>query len=195
MSEEGQTAMIAIAIAAAALAAMLVIHAAAKPGAFRVRRSTRIEAPPEKVRELIDDFHRWASWSPYEDLDPVMRRTYSEPAAGEGAVYTWKSSGRVGAGRMVITESSPSRVVVQWDRAKTHSVARFTLCAANGATEVTWSMEGVGSFLARHTLGREFETGLANLKATVERNWYGPRKPARRAPRRPYRGAIFQPAA
>ncbi|HEX6099206.1 MAG TPA: SRPBCC family protein [Thermoanaerobaculia bacterium] len=183
------------AIVAATLAAVLVIRAAAKPDAFRLRRSTRIEAPPEKIRELIDDFPLWASWSPYEDLDPVMLRAYSEPAAGEGAVYAWKSSGRAGTGRMVITESSPSRVVVHLDRARTHSVARFTLCPANGATLVTWSMEGVGSFLARHLLGRELETGLANLKATVERNWYGPRKPARRAPRRPHRAAIFQPAA
>jgi hypothetical protein len=179
---KGQTAMItAIAVA---LAAVLVIRAAAKPDPFRVRRSTCIEAPPERIRELIDDFHRWASWSPYEDLDPVMKRAYSEPAAGEGAVYAWKSSGRAGTGRMVITESSPSRVVVHLDRSKTHSVAEFTLRPAYGATEVTWSMEGVGSFLAKRTIGRDFETGLANLKATVERSWYGPRKPARRAPRR-----------
>lgn len=177
------------AITAAALAAVLVIRAAAKRDSFRVRRSTRIEAPPEKVRELIEDFHRWASWSPYEDLDPVMRRAYSEPAAGAGAVYAWKSSGRAGTGRMVITESSPSRVVVHLDRAKTHSVAEFTLCPSNGATEVTWSLEGVGSLLTKHTTGRTFETGLANLKATVERSWYGPRKPARRAPRRHLRAA------
>jgi hypothetical protein len=178
---------------AAALAAVLIIRAAAKPGAFRIRRSTRIDAPPEKIRELVDDFHRWASWSPYEDLDPVMRRAYSEPAAGEGAVYAWKSSGRAGTGRMVITESSPSRVVVQLDRANAHSVAEFTFCRADGATEVTWTLEGVGSLLAKLTIGREFEAGLANLKATVERNWYGPRKPARRAPRR-RRSAGFQPA-
>ena len=181
-------------IAAAALVTALVIRAAAKPGTFRIRRSLRIDAPPDKIRELVDDFHRWASWSPYEDLDPVMRRAYSEPAVGEGAVYAWKSTGRAGAGRMVITESSPTRVVVQLDRANAHSVAEFTFRRADGATEVTWTMEGVCSLLTKLTIGREFETGLANLKATVERNWYGPRKPARRAPRR-HRNAGFQPAA
>jgi len=180
---KGQTAMIT-ALAAATIVAVLVIRAA-KPESFRVRRSTRIAAPPEKIRELIDDFHRWASWSPYEDLDPVMRRAYSEPAAGEGAVYAWKSIGRAGTGRMVITESSPSRVVIHLDRAKSHSVAEFTLCRADDATQVTWSMAGVGSLLTRHTLGRDFETGLANLKATAERSWYTARKPPRRAPRRP----------
>jgi hypothetical protein len=171
-------------IAAASLVTIFIIRAAAKPATFRIRRSTHIDAPPEKIRELVDDFHRWASWSPYEDLDPVMRRAYSEPAVGEGAVYAWKSSGRAGTGRMVITESSPSRVVVQLDRANAHSVAEFTFCRADGATEVTWAMEGVCSLLTKLTIGREFEAGLANLKATVERNWYGPRKPARRAPRR-----------
>ena len=183
------------AIAAVALAAVLALRAT-RPGNFQVRRSMRIEAPPEKIRELIDDFHRWASWSPYEDLDPVMRRAYSEPSAGEGAVYLWTSSGRAGRGRMVITESTPSRVVVHLDRAKTRSVAEFTFLRADGATEVTWSIEGSGSLLAERTLGRDLETGLANLKATVERSWYGPRKPARRAPRpRPQRGAVLQPAA
>ena len=185
------------ALAAVTITAALVIRAAAKADSFRVRRSTRIDAPPEKIRELVEDFHRWASWSPYEDLDPVMRRAYSEPAFGTGAVYAWKSTGRAGTGRMVITESSPSRVVVQLDRAKAHSVAEFTFCLANGATEVTWSMEGVGSLLTRYALGREFEKGLANLKSTVERNWYGPRKPARRAPRprRTQRTAFLSPSA
>ncbi len=173
-----------VAIAAAALAAVLVVRAAAKPGTFTVRRSTCIEASPEKVWALVDDFHRWAMWSPYEDLDPVMRRTYSEPAAGEGAVYAWKSSGRAGAGRMEMAESSPSKVVVHVHRAKAHDVAEFTFRSANGATEVTWSLQGTGSFLAKRITAHDFETGLANLKATVERSWFGPRKPARRAPRR-----------
>ncbi len=178
---------------AAAIAAVLVVRAAAKPGAFEVRRSTRIEAPPEKIRELIDDFHRWASWSPYEDLDPVMRRAYSEPAAGAGAVYAWKSTGRAGTGRMVITESSPSKVTIHRDVRKAHDVVEFTLHRVNGATEVTWSIAGVGSFLTKLTTGRTFETGLANLKANVERNWFGPRKPPRRAPRsRPQRAGIHE---
>ena len=188
--------MTATVVAALAVAAALVIHAAARPDRFQVRRTTRIEAPPEKIREMIDDFHRWASWSPYEDLDPVMRRAYSEPAAGEGAVYAWKSSGRAGTGRMVITESTASRVVIGLDREATHSVAEFTLRRADDATEVTWSMQGCGSLFTRLTTGRTFETGLANLKATVERSWFITRKPARRAPRpRPQRGAVLQPAA
>lgn len=171
-------------IAVVALAAILVIRAAAKRGTFQVRRSTRIEAPPEKIWALIDDFHRWASWSPLEDLDPVMRRAYSEPAAGAGAVYAWKSSGRAGVGRMEIAESSPAKVVIHVHRSRTDEVAEFTLRPVEGATEVTWSVTGVGSILERLTTGRHFETGLANLKATVERSWFGPRKPPRRAPRR-----------
>ena len=169
---------------AAALVALVVIRAAAKRETFLIRRSTRIEAPPEKIRELIEDFHRWASWSPYEDLDPVMRRAYSEPAAGAGAVYAWKSSGRAGTGRMVITESSPSRVTIHRDLRNAHDLVEFTLQRVNGATEVTWSMQGAGSLLTKLTTGRTFEAGLANLKAHVEQSWFGPRKPARRAPAR-----------
>ena len=44
--------------------------AATQPATFRVQRATRIQAPPEKIYPLIDDFHNWSYWSPYEKLDP-----------------------------------------------------------------------------------------------------------------------------
>ena len=44
-----------------------------------------VKAPPARVFALIDDFHRWADWSPWEKLDPAMKRTHSGAASGEGA--------------------------------------------------------------------------------------------------------------
>lgn len=83
-----------IAIGAGILVAALLGFAATKPGTFRVQRTKSIQAPPEKVFALINDFRRWGSWSPYEKLDPTMKRTYSSAANGKGAVYArWAMHG------------------------------------------------------------------------------------------------------
>src|SRR5688572_1320615 len=87
-----------------ALAVVLAL-AAMKPDSFRVERSATIKAPPEKIFPLIDDFHRWDAWSPWEKRDPAMKRTHSGAPAGKGAVYAWDGNKDVGKGRMEILES------------------------------------------------------------------------------------------
>src|SRR5215204_4460394 len=77
------------------LLAIILLVAATKPDTFRVERSTSIKAPPEKVFALLDDFHRWSAWSPWEKMDPAMRRSFSGPARGAGAVYEWAGNSKV----------------------------------------------------------------------------------------------------
>src|SRR5215510_11916389 len=86
---------------------VLVVIAATKPDTFRIERSTTINAAPEKVFPLINDFHNWPQWSPWEKLDPALKRTHSGPTSGKGAVYEWEGNKKVGQGRMEITESVP----------------------------------------------------------------------------------------
>ena len=94
------TVLLVIVLAIAALLA----YASTRPDTFRIERSIRIAAPIVQVAELIDDFHEWSKWSPWEHLDPTMQRTFSGAEAGVGAVYAWEGTGKVGAGRMEITE-------------------------------------------------------------------------------------------
>src|SRR5688500_5082393 len=110
MNERRSTMFPILGIAAFALIAALLVRAAVTPDTFRVQRATTIEAPPEKIFTLINDFQRWTAWSPWEQLDPAMKRSFSEPASGIGAVYGWESHGKAGIGWMEITESSPARV-------------------------------------------------------------------------------------
>ena len=171
-----------IAIVVVVLVAALLIYAATKPDTFRVQRATRINAPPEKIFPLLNDFHSYGSWSPYEKLDPAMKRTYSGAANGKGAVYEWESSGKAGVGRMEITESSPpSRVTINLDFVKpfkAHNIAEFTLEAQGDSTNVTWAMHGPTPYMAKvihvffsmdSMVGKQFEAGLANLKAIAEK--------------------------
>ena len=170
------------------LIAVLLCYAATKPDTFRVQRTTSINAPPEKIFAIIDDFHNWGSWSPWEKLDPAMKRTYSGAASGQGAVYAWEGNDKVGAGRMEITDSAPpSKVTIKLDFIKpfeAHDIAELTLeppAAADTSspvTTVTWAMHGPNPFISKvmqvfmnvdTMVGKDFEDGLANLKNVAEK--------------------------
>jgi hypothetical protein len=84
----------------------VLAYATTKPDTFRVERSITVNATPEKIFPLINDFRAWREWSPYEDRDPDLKRTYSQPASGKGAVYSWDGNSNVGSGRMEILEAS-----------------------------------------------------------------------------------------
>lgn len=160
----------------------VLIYAATKPDTFQVQRKATIAAPPDKVFALIDDFHRWGEWSPWEKLDPAMTRTFEGPATGPGAVYAWKGNKDVGQGRMEIAESTPpSRIAIKLDfiePMESNNVTEFVLAPKDGGTEVTWTMRGPSPYLTKlmdtvvgmdRMIGKDFEAGLANMKAAAER--------------------------
>src|SRR5258708_1284063 len=149
--------MITIAIAVAVLfgvaLAALLVFASRGPDTFRVERAASIKAPPEKIFAMINDFHDWVSWSPYEKLDPAMKRTYTGATRGNGAVYAWDGNGKAGAGRMEITDTSPpSQVTIKLDFIKpfkNHNIAEFTLESKGAFTNVTWAMHGPNPYIAK----------------------------------------------
>lgn len=148
---------------------------------FEVVRSATIAAPPERIHALLDDFRRWREWSPWEDLDPALRRDYSDPPSGVGARYAWEGNRKAGKGSMEIVESSPRRVGIALVFEKPWKAANdvvFELApAGEDRTEVTWRMTGTNRGLAAlfarvmpmdRMVGRDFEKGLARLRAAAE---------------------------
>ncbi|SFB11795.1 Polyketide cyclase / dehydrase and lipid transport [Collimonas sp. OK607] len=156
-------------------------YAATRPDTFRVQRTISIKAPPEKIFARVNDFHEWGSWSPYEKLDPAMKRTFSGAASGKGAAYAWEGSDKVGAGRMEISDTSPSKTLIKLDFSKpfkSSNTAEFSVDAQGGSSNVTWSMYGPSPYISKvmglffsmdSMIGKDFETGLANLKTAVEK--------------------------
>ena len=160
----------------------LFIYAATQPDTFRVQRSAHMNAPPEKVFSLVNNLQSWAAWSPWEKIDPAMKRTYGGAASGQGAWYEWEGNREVGKGRMEITKASPpSQVVIKLDFIEpfeAHNTAEFTLEDKGGSTNVTWAMHGPNPYMAKvihlvvnmdSMVGKQFEAGLANLKTLVEK--------------------------
>jgi carbon monoxide dehydrogenase subunit G len=171
-----------IVIVVVALIAGVLIFAATKPDTFRVERAASIKAPPEKIFALINDFQRWGGWSPWEKKDPAMKRTFGPVTSGKGAMYAWEGNKDVGQGRMEIVESvPPSKVTLKLDFVKpfeAHNLVEFALEPKGDATNVTWSMQGDTPYFAKiihvfinmdSMVGKDFEAGLANLKAAAER--------------------------
>ena len=111
---------------------------------FDIARSTTI-ARPGRVHALVNDFHEWPAWSPWEDVDPALQRTYSGPDSGVGAHYAWSGNRRAGSGSMEITSSTPDEIDLRLSFLKpwkaTNEVT-FTLVPAGDGTEVTWRMTG-----------------------------------------------------
>jgi hypothetical protein len=172
--------MVTVIVVILALIAALLVHAATRPDKFRVYRTASINAPAGKIYPLIADFHAWTAWSPYEKLDPNMRKTYEGPVSGKGAIYKWEGD-KAGAGRMEITDTAePNRVTIQLDFSKpfiAHNIAEFTLEPAGEATTVTWAMSGRHQFMMKvmglffsmdKLVGKDFESGLANLTTATE---------------------------
>jgi hypothetical protein len=139
-----------------------------------------IQADPARVHDLVNDFHEWTAWSPWEDVDPELQRTYSGPSSGVGAHYAWKGNRKAGEGTMEITGSGPDRIEVELAFIKpfrnTQQVS-FSIVPTGGACEVTWRMLGehhglmrlVGKVFSMDKLvGKDFEKGLGRLKAVAE---------------------------
>ncbi len=166
----------------AVLIAVVLILAVTKPDTFRVERTTSIKAPPERIFPLLNDFQSWSAWSPYEKKDPAMKRTFSGPPSGKGAIYEWDGDKNVGQGRMEIMRSTPpSNVTLDLDFVKpfeAHNTVVFTLAPQGDSTIVTWAMQGPANFISKvmrvfinmdKMVGTDFEAGLANLKALAEK--------------------------
>jgi hypothetical protein len=149
---------------------------------FTITRQTSIAADPETIHRLVDDFHEWSKWSPWEGLDPALERSYSGPQAGVGAHYAWKGNRRAGRGSMEITGLAPDAVDIElrfvqpW---KATNQVRLDLVPTSTGTDVTWSMHGehvgVMGLMSRvmpldKMVGKDFEKGLARLKAVAEQS-------------------------
>jgi uncharacterized protein YndB with AHSA1/START domain len=173
-----------LAVVLAVAIAIVLILAAAKPNTFSVQRAIQVKAPPEKIFPLINDFHQWTAWSPWENKDPAMRRTFSGSPSGKGAVYAWDGNKNVGSGRMEILEtSSPSKIIIKLDMFKPfegHNTAEFTMLPQGDAatTNISWVIHGPAPFMSKvmqvfmnmdTMIGKDFETGLANLKRLTEK--------------------------
>jgi hypothetical protein len=159
---------------------VVVLIGLSQPKTFEVNRSTTISAPAARIFPLIDNFHQWTKWSPWENIDTDLTRTYSGADRGPGAAYGWDGK-KSGAGHMLITDSrEPDLIIIKLDFTRpmvAHNTTEFSLAEKDGMTQVAWRMYGPMPFMHRvmstffsmdKMVGGQFAQGLAKLKAVAE---------------------------
>lgn len=147
---------------------------------FEISRSVVAVADPARLHPMVDDFHQWVHWSPWEGIDPGMKREFSGAERGVGARYEWSGNKKAGAGSMEILGSQPEEIRIRlsflrpW---KATNEVVFTFVPVVEGTQVTWRMHGeqkglmalVGRFVPMDKLvGKDFERGLDRLKNLAE---------------------------
>ena len=155
--------------------------ASTRPATFHIERSVVTTASAPAVFEYLNDLHRFPEWSPWQELDPAMKVEHSGAAAGVGASYYWIGNDKVGEGRMTITQSIPAdHVTMKLEFLKpfaSTSDTKWALMPEGDGTQVTWSMDGNNNFMSKvmtlfmsmdAVIGKDFEKGLAKLKAVSE---------------------------
>ena len=170
-----------ILLAVVAIVVIILVLASRQPDSFRVERRATIDASPDRIFPLINDFHRWNAWSPWEKLDPAMNRVFDGPPSGVGSSYAWKGNSKAGEGRMEIVDSRPaSRVGLKLDFIKpwkSSNTTDFDLASNGAGTDIRWSMSGPHTMMSKvmslfitmdKLVGKDFEEGLANLKRVAE---------------------------
>lgn len=161
--------------------AILILFASRKPDTFRYTRSIVVNAAPEAVFREVEDFRRWAFWSPWVPLDPHCTYTFDGPESGAGSVYSWEGNSKVGAGKMTMTETQPPAVILIdlefYKPMKAHNHTEFTFTPQENGTLVSWTMSGRNTLFSKvvdmvmnceKMVGGMFVTGLTNLKRVVE---------------------------
>lgn len=166
----------------AAIIAAILIFAATKPNNFRISRSTTISARPENIFPLVNELRAHRSWSPF-DQDAEMKRNYSGPESGKGAMMQFDGGYKTGAGSLSITDATaPSKILMNLVMTKPlscNNVVEFSFEPKDGATLVTWAMYGPQTFAGKlmsvfincnKMCEQQFDAGLASLKTLAEGN-------------------------
>ncbi len=163
-----------------ALAAFLT-YVATRPDTYQVSRSIQTTVEPARVYLLVNDFHNFPNWSPWQKLDPAMQITFGGPPAGVGASYAWQGNKDAGKGQMTIIESIPDRKVgidlVFIDPFASRARTDIDIEPTAVGSKITWTMRGEHTFLTKlmsvfmpmdGLVGNDFEEGLGNLKRLVQ---------------------------
>ena len=162
---------------------LFVIIGTFLPSKVGISRNIEISAKPAEVFPYLNNLKLFNQWSPWAQLDPETRYTFTGPESGTGAKMAWQSdSPDVGSGSLEIVASIPNKkvdTILDFGDQGTALASRILQAQGQDQTLVTWSFSTdfgwnlpgryLGLFLDQ-MLGPDFEKGLASLNQLVEGN-------------------------
>jgi uncharacterized protein YndB with AHSA1/START domain len=169
-----------IGIGIVALFVVLLIIGFLLPSEVHVEKTQVIDAPIDRVYQNVYDLRNWEKWSPYKKMDPLMEMSYSNPPAGAGAFYNWKSEvPELGDGKLTIAEVVTNKKVVTSVKMEGWGEARgqFNFEPYKDDVKVTWMMDTdlgknpfnkYGGLFMKSAMKKQFSNGLKALKKVSE---------------------------
>ena len=156
-------------------------YVATKESQFNYQRSGLIKAPASKIYPYLVNFKLGHQWSPYEQKDPSMKKTFSGPEGQVGSIMEFEGNSEVGSGKLEILKMVPDESVeirlTMLKPFQAENIVRYKLSPEANGTLFTWSMSGDGGFLGKliatvidceKMVGGQFSEGIANLKKLIE---------------------------
>ncbi len=153
------------------------------PKTYDVFRTVEIERPKTEVFNYLKSLKKMDEWSPWAKKDPNMEKKFTGTDGTVGAVSYWNGNKEVGAGEQEIKKIFDGERIESELRFlkpfKSTSDCYFNIeDAGNGKTTVVWGFTGANKFPMTilslfksmdAMVGKDFEEGLTNLKAVLEK--------------------------
>lgn len=152
------------------------------PTRQRVERSITINAPAGVVYAQLSKLKNFTDWSVWGRSDSSATYTLTGTDGTVGAASAWKGDPQIsGEGEIEISALEPEEKVEYQIRfirpSKRKARSDFSLKSGNGMTTVTWHFEIATPrpwnifnlfYSLDKEMGKDFESGLANLKKILE---------------------------
>lgn len=141
---------------------------------MHIDRSVVIDAPLEKVKSTVNDFHHWQPWSPWLISDPEAQ----VDVRADGKYYEWQGP-RSGSGNMTVLKEAEHRTdydltfLKPW-KSKAKVAFKF-VAQGDQSTKVSWTMDSslpfFMFFMAKSMtafVSSDYDRGLNMLKDYIE---------------------------
>ena len=159
----------------------LVGYAAVQPSEYFISREISIRASADKIFPHLNNAKLMNAWSPWAELDPKAKMSFTGPEEGVGSRTSWADGEQLGTGSATVVESVPNeRVRTKLEYIKPFEGvqdAEMSIKPSGTGSLVIWSVRGQNNLIGRlmcmfmnmdKMVGGTFEKGLSTLKSRVE---------------------------
>ena len=162
------------------LLVLAIIAMFVSPVQLKLEESETMDAPPNMIYNIVNDFKTWETWSPWAEMDPNAVNTYSEKTSGVGATWSWKGDPKtIGEGTQKIVEATAGeklRTSLEFDGWDGTGYSDWTFEKEGDKTKIRWTFEGAETpfylrplnVLMKGGLKKTYRKGLANIEKMVD---------------------------
>jgi hypothetical protein len=157
----------------------VLLLAAIMPSRYNVKKTAIIKRPVREVMNKVGDLNYYASWNPWQQMEPMAAKTITGTPQTVGHKYSWHGK-KLGVGSLVINSIDDKHIYFDLEFLKpwkSHAKDNWLFEEyENNETRITWHNSGDLPWPMARLLGpvininlnHQFEKGLKNLKKMVE---------------------------